>query len=119
MRQIMTRGAAALALLALTLTPNAAWAANTANTFYGIVEHISTNNIKVENPKTKQVLSFEILPKFDQIFSGDGKTTYQMKNIEEGHYVGIVYDQKALGIRHADKIYLLNNSNEVITDKYH
>jgi hypothetical protein len=118
MRQMMTRGAAALALLALTLAPNAAWAATT-NVFYGIVQHISTTNIKVENPKTHQVLSFELLPKFDRIFSADGKTTYQMKNIENGHYVGVVYDQKALGIRHADKIYLLTNRNQVIHDKYH
>ena len=116
MRQITLRGLAALALLGMTLLPNPALA---ANTFYGLVQHISTTNIKVENPKTKQVLSFEILPKFDQIFSPDGKTTYQMKNIKEGHYVGVIYDQKALGVRHADKIYLLNNANEVITDKFH
>jgi hypothetical protein len=116
MRQITLRGLAALALLGMTLLPNPALA---ANVFYGLVQHISTTNIKVENPKTKQVLSFEILPKFDQIFSADGKTTYQMKNIVQGHYVGVIYDQKALGVRHADKIYILNNANEVITDKYH
>lgn len=116
MRQIMTRGLAALALLAVMLAPSTAWA---ANTFYGIVEHVSTNNIKVENPKTNQTLSFEILPKFDRIFSGDGKTTYQMKDIRPGRYVGVIYDQKALGIRHADKIYLLTNRNSVIHDLYH
>ena len=76
--------------------------------------HVSTNNIKVQDPKTKQSLSFEILPKFDQIFSADGKTTYQMKDVKAGQYVGIIYDQKALGMRHADKIYLLNNANEKI-----
>ncbi len=110
----MTRGLAALALLALTLAPTAAWA---ASTFYGITVHVSANNIKVENPKTKQTLSFEILPKFDQVFSGDGKTTYQMKDIKAGRYVGVIYDQKALGIRHADKIYLLNNANERISSQ--
>ena len=56
----------------------------------------------------------QILPHFDQIFSPDGKTTYQMKDIHEGHYVGIIYDQKALGVRHADKIYVMNNANERI-----
>jgi len=116
MRQIMTRGLAALALLALTLAPGTAWA---ASTFYGITVHVSTNNIKVQNPRTKQTLSFEILPKFDQIFSDNGKSTYQMKAIKPGRYVGIVYDQKALGIRHADKIYLLTNANDRIHDIYH
>lgn len=85
-----------------------------ASTFYGITVHVSTNNIKVQDPKTKQVLSFELLPKFDQVFSADGKTTYQMKAIKPGQYVGIIYDQKALGVRHADKIYLMNNANQRI-----
>jgi hypothetical protein len=116
MRQITLRGLAALALFGFSLMPNPALA---ANVFYGLVQHISTTNIKVENPKTKQVLSFEILPKFDQIFSDDGKTTYQMKNIVQGHYVGVIYDQKALGMRYASKIYLLNNANDVIHDKFH
>lgn len=107
----MMRGLAALALLTVSVAPGTAWA---ASTFYGIVEHISTNNIKVENPKTGQTLSFLLVPKFDQIFSGDGKTTYQMKDVRPGRYVGIIYDQKALGARHADKIYLLNNRNDVI-----
>jgi hypothetical protein len=116
MRQIMTRGLAALALLALTLAPNAAWA---ASTFYGIVVHVSTDNIKVMNPKSNQTLSFEILPKFDQVFSSDGKTTYQMRHIHSGNYVGVIYDQKVLGMRHADKIYLLTNRNDVIHDRFH
>ncbi len=85
-----------------------------ASTFYGIVVHVSTSNIKVQNPKDKQTLSFTIVPKFDQVFSANGKTTYQMSAIKAGQYVGIIYDQKALGIRHADKIYLLNNANERI-----
>ncbi len=89
-------------------------AALAASTFYGITIHVSTNNIKVEDPRTKQVLSFTILPKFDQVFSADGKTTYQMGAVKAGQYVGIIYDQKALGMRHADKIYLLNNANEKI-----
>jgi len=84
------------------------------STFYGITVHVSTNSIKVQNPKTQQTLSFEILPKFDQVFSADGKTTYQMTAIKAGQYVGIIYDQKALGVRHADKVYLLNNANQTI-----
>jgi hypothetical protein len=85
-----------------------------ASTFYGIVVHVSTQNIKVQDSRTKQTLSFTILPKFDQVFSANGKTTYQMSAIKAGQYVGIIYDQKALGVRHADKIYLLNNANQRI-----
>ena len=76
--------------------------------------HVSTQNIKVQNPKTKQTLSFVILPKFDQVFSADGKTTYQMGKVKSGQYVGVIYDTSALGVRHADKIYLLDNANEKI-----
>src|SRR5580704_9868040 len=100
--------AAAVAVLALPQTTLA------ASTFYGITIHVSSNSIKVQNPKTQQTLSFEIVPKFDQVFSADGKTTYQMNHVKAGQYVGIIYDQKALGMRHADKIYLLNNANETI-----
>ena len=86
----------------------------TTSTFYGIVVHVSTNNIKVQNTKTKQTLSFTIVPKFDQVFSSNGKTTTQMSAVKAGQYVGIIYDQAALGVRHADKIYLLNNANQTI-----
>lgn len=111
MKTRLLRGAAALALTLGLLAPNAARA---ASTFYGIVRHVSMNSIKVDDPKTHQTISFEILPKFDQIFSGDGKTTYQMKDLRPGRYVGIIYDQRAFGIRHADRIYILNNRNERI-----
>ena len=102
---------ATVAAAVMVLTPQLVLA---ASTFYGITVHVSTNSIKVQDPKTKQTLSFEILPKFDQVFSANGKTTYQMKDVKAGQYVGIIYDQKALGMRHADKIYLLNNANEKI-----
>ncbi len=107
---LRTAAVALAGALALAL-PQAALA---APTFYGITVHVSSNNIKVQNPKTKETLSFMIVPKFNQIFSADGKTTYQMSAIKAGQYVGIIYDQKALGVRHADKIYLLNNANETI-----
>lgn len=102
---------ATVAAAAMVLTPQLVLA---ANTFYGITVHVSSNNIKVQDPKTKETLSFELLPKFDQVFSADGKTTYQMKAVKAGQYVGVIYDQKALGVRHADKIYLLNDANEKI-----
>ena len=110
---VLRAAAAALAIALVAQLPNPALAF-TNSTFYGIVVHVSSNNIKVQNPKTKETLSFLILPKFDQIFSADGKTTYQMKAIKAGQYVGILYDQKALGARHANKIYLLTNANQKI-----
>lgn len=82
-------------------------------TFSGIVNHVSDNNIKVTDSRTKQTLSFLIVPKFDQVFSADGKTTYQMKAIKAGQYVKVYYDQKMLGQRHADRILLLTQSNAV------
>jgi hypothetical protein len=86
--------------------------AATTWTFYGIAVHVSTQNIKVEDPKTKQVMSFLLVPKFDQVFSPDGKTTYQMGKVKAGQYVAVVYDRKALGSAHADKIYLMDNANQ-------
>jgi hypothetical protein len=80
--------------------------------FDGLVVHVSTENIKVQNPQTKEALSFLLVPKFDQAFSSDGKTTYQMKNLKPGQYVKVYYDQKALGARHADRILVLNNANQ-------
>jgi hypothetical protein len=41
--------------------------------------------------------------------TGDDASDEQVK---PGQYVGIIYDQKALGIRHADKIYLMNDANQ-------
>ncbi len=87
--------------------------ARAAHTFYGIVRHVSTSNLKVYNPKSHQTLSFEIVPKFKQIFSEDGKTTYQMAHIHPGQYVRIDYDQHLLGVRHANRITLLSS-----LDKY-
>lgn len=110
---ILKASLTAIAIGLLAVPPLTTLAGNT-KTFYGITVHVSSNNIKVQNPKTKETLSFLILPKFDQVFSADGKTTYQMSKIKAGQYVGIIYDQSALGARHADKIYLLTNANQTI-----
>ncbi len=111
MRKYLFLVAAAVAAFLTLGFPKVALA---AHVFYGITVHVSTNSIKVHDPKSNQNLSFEILPKFDQVFSDDGKTTYQMKHVKAGQYVAIIYDQKLLGVRHADKIYLMNNANERI-----
>jgi hypothetical protein len=101
------------AIASLTAAPVRANTKVGTATFTGIVNHVSANSIKVTDPKTKQTLSFLILPKFDQIFSSDGKTTYQMKAIKAGQYVKVYYDQKMLGQRHADRIFLLAQTNRV------
>ncbi|HVS45226.1 MAG TPA: hypothetical protein VMS32_01010 [Verrucomicrobiae bacterium] len=103
---------AIIAALAVVSVPRAAMAVT--NMFYGIVIHVSMNNIKVQDPKTKQSLSFLIVPKFNKVFSANGKTTYQMTAIKAGRYVGVNYDQHFLGQRHANAIYLMNNANQRI-----
>ena len=78
----------------------------------GIVSHVSDNNIKITDGTGHQ-LSFLIVPKFDQVFSEDGKSTYQMSDIKAGQYVKVYYDQKLLGARHADRIVLMHSNNAV------
>jgi hypothetical protein len=72
----------------------------------GTLVHISAENIKVKTPT--QELSFLLVPHFDQVFSDDGKTTYQMKSLHSGQLVKVFYDQKFLGQRHADRIIVLS-----------
>jgi len=100
---------ALLAILASVILP--AFASAETNSFYGEVVHVSVANVKVYDPRNHQTLSFILTPKFDQLFSADGKTTYQMKDLQHGQYVRVVYDQEVLGMRHADKIYILRNNN--------
>ncbi|HLI94877.1 MAG TPA: hypothetical protein VKT72_02195 [Candidatus Baltobacteraceae bacterium] len=100
-----------LALVAASFLPQLALAGKT-NNFYGEVVHVSVDNVKVYDPKDRATLSFVVTPEFDQIFSADGKQTFQMKDLKHGQYVRVVYDQKALGVRHADKIFILRNNNE-------
>ena len=104
------------AFAALTLAATAFFTApaRAVSVFYGIVVHTSTQNIKVQDPRTKQTLSFTLVPHFKDVFSADGKTTYQMAAVKPGRYVGVIYDQKGLGIRHADEIYLMTDANQRI-----
>jgi hypothetical protein len=96
----------ALLFLAMVAQPLPAAAVN--KIWVGYVVHVSTNNIKVINSEGTKTLSFLILPKFQQIFSADGKTTYQMAQIKRNMLVKVYYDQGLLGQAHADKIYVLN-----------
>jgi hypothetical protein len=104
----------ALALLVAGLIAAPADAKVGSATFSGIVNHVSNNNIKVTDTTHHQTLGFTIVPKFDQVFSADGKTTYQMKAVHAGQYVKVYYDQKFLGMRHADRILLLRQNNSVM-----
>jgi hypothetical protein len=75
-------------------------------TFDGKVIHISGNNIKVmgiEGGKT-QTISFLMVPHIKKAFRRKGATTAQMQEIKAGDYVEVTYDQKLLGLRHADEI---------------
>ncbi len=78
--------------------------------FSGRVVHVSTDNIKVQNMPSGKVLSFLIVPHFDQVFQFDGKTTYQMKRLTPGKRVKVYYDERALGVRHADRIVVMNRA---------
>jgi hypothetical protein len=90
------------------LAPLLAQAAQT-QVMIGTVQHVSTDNIKIKDQKTGQVIGFVLVPHFNQVFSRDGKTTKQMSALTPGTPVTIYYDQKALGVRHADRI-LINGS---------
>jgi hypothetical protein len=80
----------------------------------GYVVHVSSDNIKVINVAGTQTLSFLVVPHFKQIFSADGKTTYQMASVKHNALVKVYYDQNLLGQRHADKIIVLDNSGNVL-----
>ena len=101
----------AAAITSAAFAPLTAQAGGRSADFSGIVDHVSSNNIKVTDPRSHRTLSFMIVPKFDRVFSSDGKTTYQMRAIKAGQYVKVYYDQKMLGMRHADRILLLRQNN--------
>jgi hypothetical protein len=80
----------------------------------GTLVHISSSNIKIKDDKTGKELGFVLVPHFDQVFSSDGKTTYQMKALHSGQLVKVFYDQKLLGVRHADRILVLNRAEKPV-----
>ena len=80
----------------------------------GTLVHISATNIKIKDDKTGKELGFTLVPHFDQVFSEDGKTTYQMKSLHSGQLVKVFYDQKLLGVRHADRILVLNRGEKPV-----
>ena len=103
-----------MAIIVLTALISPLPAAAVNKIWTGYVVHVSTDNIKVINTQGTQTLSFLILPKFNQIFSDDGKTTYQMEKIKRNYLVKVYFDQNLLGARHADKIYILSPNGEAL-----
>jgi hypothetical protein len=102
-----------LALGAL-LAPAAAGAASSDHrTFDGTIVHISTNNVKVKGLEggQMQTLSFLYVPRIGKLTHNGGEVTRDQKALHEGEYVRVMYDQKALGIRHADAIEPYANPN--------
>jgi hypothetical protein len=100
--------AACMAAALFASTPTAIVAATKTAVFKGKVVHVSTDNIKVNDGK--QTLSFLLVPKFNKVFSKDGKTTTQMSKLTPGTPVAVYYDQKALGARHADRIVIMGTA---------
>jgi hypothetical protein len=74
-----------------------------ADVVYGYVTHVSVDNIKIQDAHSTSTETFTLVPSFDQVFSADGKTTYQMKDLLPGDFVKIYSDKGMLGKR-ADKI---------------
>lgn len=110
---IAALGAALVAVCIISLERPQPASADT-NYWTGYVVHVSTENIKVENKEKTQTLSFLVVPKFKQVFSDDGKTTYQMAQVKPGMIIRVVYDQDLLGARHADKIFILDPNGQVL-----
>jgi len=106
---LMAAGLTALPLCTMMFgAPVAADAKVGSSWVEGTLVHVSDANIKVKDDKTGKELGFLIVPHFDQVFSSDGKSTYQMKALRSGMLVKVFYDQKLLGARHADRILVLN-----------
>ena len=109
MRTLLTAALLTALPLAPVLTAAPAAAVPVGSSWVeGTLVHISAANIKVKDDKTGKELSFMLVPHFDQVFSNDGKSTYQMKALHSGQLVKVFYDQKMLGMRHADRILVMN-----------
>ena len=79
----------------------------------GTIRHVSTMNVKVYIWEEHKVESFVLIPKFKNVFSRNGKTTYQMADLVPGMDVDVHYSTQ-LGIRHASDVYVLNAHGHVM-----
>ncbi len=82
--------------------------------YEGLVKHISTSSLQVFNPTTKKTLSFVLVPRFGNVFKKDGRTSASVSDLQAGQYVKVYYDQKALGVVHADRILIMSSNNTAV-----
>lgn len=111
MRYIITAAIAASLLALASLSAPAQ--ATKVYAVIGTVSHVSTSNVKVYVWEEHKVESFLLIPKFKNVFSKDGKTTYQMAELQPGMDVDVHYSTR-LGIRHASEIYIINAHGHVL-----
>jgi len=114
MKQLYRAQVAALvgtmAMLSVPLAPAAAAEKAGSEVFQGLVDHVSSDNLKVTDPKSNKTVSFLLVPRFNKVFKSHGKTL-QQASLHNGQYVKVFYDQKFLGRPHADRVLILNDSN--------
>jgi hypothetical protein len=77
--------------------------AGKSSTYHGTVVRVSSDTIKVKGDGG-DMACFLIVPSFQKLWHADGKTTAGMNEIKSGDRVKVIYDQSALGSRHADEI---------------
>ena len=111
MRYIITAAIAASLVAFASLTTPAQ--AVKVYAVIGTVSHVSTDNVKVYVWETHKVESFLLIPRFKNVFSKDGKTTYEMAELRSGMDVDVHYSTP-LGIRHASQIYIINAHGHVL-----
>lgn len=106
---MLKKGLAAVGAAAMTVAMIGApaYAYTPTGTMYGIVQHVSSDNIKIRDQATGKTMGFVMTPHFNSVFTKNGKTA-QMKYLKNGTPVEIMYDQHMLGTRHADKIIVLD-----------
>jgi hypothetical protein len=109
--------AGTVAMLSVPLPPAVAAEKAGSQVFQGLVDHVSSDSLKVTDPKSSKTISFLLVPRFNKVFKSHGKTM-QQTSLHNGQYVKVFYDQKLLGRPHADRVLILNDAN-VPTKKLH
>jgi hypothetical protein len=102
--------AGTVAMLGVPFAPAVAAEKAGSQIFEGLVDHVSSNNLKVSDHKANKTISFLLVPRFNQVFKSHGKTM-QQATLRNGQYVKVYYDQKFLGRPHADRVLILNDAN--------
>jgi hypothetical protein len=105
--------AGTMALLSVPFGPAVAAEKAGSQIFQGLVDHVSSDNLKVTDPKSNKTISFLLVPRFNKVFKSHGKTM-QQASLHNGQYVKVYYDQKMLGRPHADRVLILNDSNVAV-----